>query len=164
MEIKTASTRTEGLVTLFDLQTRYFERALDGVSDEDAHKRLDTKANHIAWIAGSLVFQRYEMIKETHPDLQPAGNELFNNWQGIKDDAKYPSLAQYLADWQKISPIAREILVTIDDDKLDTDKDMGGMKWTYFEITTFTLYREASMIGQIALWRRLLDYPGMKYD
>src|SRR5258708_3909242 len=115
METKTASTRTEGLLALFDIQTKYFERAIEGLSDMDAHKRLDTKANHIAWIAGSLVFQRYEMVKETYPELKPTGDELFNNWQGIKEDTKYPNLSEYVADWQKISPIAREALVTADD-------------------------------------------------
>ena len=164
MKTKTASTRTEGLLALFDIQTKYFERALEGLTDEDAHKRLETKANHIAWIAGSLVFQRYEMVKETHPDLKSTCDELFNNWQGIKDDAIYPKLAEYIEDWKKISPIAREVLVNVGDEKLDSEIDMGGMKWPYYDVITFTLYREASMIGQIALWRRLLDYPAMKYD
>ena len=160
----TASTRTQGLLSLFDLQTRYFERALEGLSDEDAHKRLGTKANHIAWIAGSLVFQRYEMVKETHPDLKSTGNALFDNWQGIKDDARYPAIAEYIADWQKVSPIAREVLINTDDVRLDTEIDMGEMKWPLYDVMTFSLYREASMIGQIALWRRLLDYPGMRYE
>ena len=42
--------------------------------------------------------------------------------------------------------------------------DMGGMKMTYYELISFTIYREASIIGQLALWRRLLGYPALKYD
>ena len=42
--------------------------------------------------------------------------------------------------------------------------DMGGMKMTYHELISFTIYREANMIGQLALWRRLLGYPALKYD
>ena len=52
----------------------------------------------------------------------------------------------------------------MDDKKLDSLFDMGSWKMTYYELVSFTIYREASIIGQIALWRRLLDYPGMKYD
>ena len=65
---------------------------------------------------------------------------------------------------QKITPEARKALVEIDDKKLDSEMDMGGMKMTYHELISFTIYREANMIGQLALWRRLLGYPALKYD
>lgn len=164
METKTASSRIEGLLTLFDMQTTFFERAIDGISEEDAYKRLNTKANHIAWLTGSLVQQRFLMTTETNPGLKQTGDELFKDNKGIQDDAKYPSLAEYLKDWRMISPIAREALVMIDDKKLDSEMDMGFMKMTYYELISFTIYREASIIGQLALWRRLLDYPALKYD
>jgi hypothetical protein len=41
---------------------------------------------------------------------------------------------------------------------------MGGMKMSWYDMITFTMYREASMIGQLALWRRLLGHPALKYD
>lgn len=164
METKTASSRIEGFLTLFDMQTTFFERAIDGISEEDAYKRLNTKANHIAWLTGALVQQRFLMTSETHPGLKQTGEELFKDNKGIQDDAKYPTLAEYLKDWKMISPIAREALVMIDDKKLDSEIDMGFMKMTYYELISFTIYREASMIGQLALWRRLLDYPALKYD
>ncbi|HUH19512.1 DinB family protein [Albibacterium sp.] len=164
METKTASSRIEGLLTLFDMQTTFFERAIDGITEEDAYKRLNTKANHIAWLSGSLVQQRFLMTSETNPGLKQTGDELFKDNKGIQDDAKYPTLAEYLKDWRMISPIAREALVMIDDKKLDSEMDMGFMKMTYYELIAFTIYREASIIGQLALWRRLLDYPALKYD
>ncbi|HYD22466.1 MAG TPA: DinB family protein, partial [Flavipsychrobacter sp.] len=61
MTTKTASTRTEGLLALFDLQTGFLSRALDGMSEQDMHNRVGTKANHMAWLAGALVAQRYMM-------------------------------------------------------------------------------------------------------
>lgn len=160
----TASRRTEGLLSLFDMQTTFFERAIDGISEEDTHNRLNTKANHMAWLTGALVQQRYSMVKETNPGLKQTGEELFKDNKGIQDDAKYPTMGEYLNDWKKISPIAREALVNIDDEKLDSEVDMGFMKMTYYELISFTIYREASMIGQLALWRRLLGYPALKYD
>lgn len=164
MQTNTASTRTVGLLSLFDIQTGYFERALEGISDKDAHQRLGTQANHMAWLAGSLVSQRYMMISETHPGHQQKGYELFKDNKGIQNDVTYPTIAEYIEDWKKVSPMAREVLISIDDKKLDSEIDMGGMKMTYYELITFSMYREASIIGQLALWRRLLGYPGMKYD
>ena len=164
METKTASRRTEGLLTLFDMQTTFFARAVEGISEEDAYNRLNTKANHIAWLTGSLVQQRYSMITETHPGLKQTGDELFKDNKGIQDNAKYPGTAEYLKDWEKVSPLAREALVHINDEKLDSEIDMGFMKMTYYNLISFTIYREASIIGQLALWRRLLGYPALKYD
>ncbi|MHA4846272.1 DinB family protein [Flavitalea antarctica] len=163
-ENKALSRRMEGLVTLFDLHTPLLSRALEGISAEDCHNRLGTKANHMAWLAGALVLQRFEMAKETSPGLHQTGEELFSDYKGIQDNAKYPSSEEYVKDWDMVSPHAREALVIIDDEKLDSEIDMGGMKMTYYDMISFTIYREASMIGQLALWRRLLGYPALRYD
>lgn len=164
MKTQTASNRTSALLTLFDYQTTFFLRALDGMSEENMHNRLNTQANHPAWLAGSLVAQRFMMASETGTELRQNGEELFKNNKGIQDGVQYPTSAEYISDWEKITPQAREALVTIDDKKLESEIDMGGMKMTYYELITFSIYREASMIGQLALWRRLLGYPALKYD
>ena len=164
METNTASSRMEGLLTLFDMQTTFFARAIEGISEEDMHSRLNTKANHMAWLTGSLVAQRYYIIKESHPELKQTGADLFEDNKGIQEGLSYPSNAEYLKDWEKVSPIAREVLATASDEKLDSVIDMGFMKMSYYELISFTIYREASIIGQLALWRRLLDYPALRYD
>jgi hypothetical protein len=164
MQTQTVSTRTTALVSLFDNQTRFFGRALEGFKEEDMYNRLNTPANHAAWLAGAAVQQRFNMASETGSGLKQTGAELFANFKGIQDDAKYPTITEYLEDWEKITPEAREALVKIDDKKLDSVIDMGGFKMTYYELICFTIYREASIIGQLALWRRLLGYPSLKYD
>lgn len=164
METKTSSSRMQSLLALYDMHTTFFAKAIDSISDEDAHKRLDTKANHIAWLTGTLVNQRFTIAKDTGTELQQTGEELFKDNQGIKDGVTYPSLEQYKKDWDIISPIARKALVNVTDESLDGVIDMGGMKMTLYELSTFTIYREANCIGQIALWRRLLGYPALKYD
>jgi len=164
MDTKTASTRTEGILALFDMQTTFFARALEGLPEEATYNRLNTKANHIAWLAGSLVHQRYFMSGETKPEQKMKGGELFADNKGIQDNAKYPTIAEYQQDWDKVTPLARQALVSMNDKKLDSDFNMGGMTMTYFELISFSIYREASVIGQIALWRRLLGYPALRYD
>ena len=63
METKSVSNRMYSLVVLFDMHTTYFSNALAGISDDDAHNRLNTKANHVAWLTGSLVEQRFEIAR-----------------------------------------------------------------------------------------------------
>jgi hypothetical protein len=164
MATQTSSIRTIGFLTLFDYHTDYFTRVLEGISEDDMHNRLNTQANHLSWLAGSLVAQRFNMASETGSGLKQTGEEFFKNNKGIQADVRYPNKEAYIKDWKKITPEAREALVKIDDKKLDSDFDMEGMKMSYYDLISFTIFREASMIGQLVLWRRLLGYPAMRYD
>lgn len=162
-DIKVADVRMIGILALYDLHTDYFIRALDGISDKDAHNRMNTKANHVAWIAGSTVQQRFELATSMGLDLKSANHELFKEGKGIQDDLAYPSLDIYREEWKKISPVAREILTNISQPKLDEMFPIPEMQMTYFELITFMGYREANCIGQIALYRRLLGYKALNY-
>lgn len=152
------------LLALYDMQSTYFGFVLENISEEDTHKRLDTKANHIAWLAGSLVEQRYELARHLGEERYQQANDLFKDNKGIQDGVTYPSLDVYREDWEAITPILRELLDNISDDKLEETIQMGPeFSMSMFELITFVSYREANIIGQIALWRRLLGYPGMRY-
>lgn len=167
MKDQTKSQRLATIPSLYDMQTTFFVNAIEGISDQDAHSRLNTKANHIAWLAGSLVQQRFElagMLDKTGKSYKPKGDEFFKDNQGIKDHVTYPSLEQFKADWEEISPVLRKLIMDADDDQLNKMLDMGeGHSFPIFEMVTFVSYREANIIGQIALWRRLLGYEAMKY-
>ncbi|WP_431292056.1 DinB family protein [Pedobacter sp. P26] len=124
---------------------------------------MDTKANHIAWITGSMVQGRYFLAKSFDVDLPFITDELFANNKGIIDDVIYPALADFIKDWKNISPKLQEALTQATDEKLEEKLNIPGMEITLFEMISFSTYRDANCIGQIALWRRLLGYPGMNY-
>ena len=163
MEIITSS-RLYSFLVLYDMQTTFFISVLDGVSDEDTHNRLNTEANHIAWLAGSLLEQRFEIANELGIDEHQEGYELFRDHQGIQKDATYPHLEVYKKDWEKITPILRNALAEATEDQLNKEIEMApGQKMTFYDLLGFFIYREANIIGQLALWRRLLGYEAMKY-
>ncbi len=164
MKIKPVSDRMYSLLVLYDMHTTYFSNVMEGISDTDAHNRLHTKANHIAWLTGSLVEQRYEIANDLGNDSKQEAHELFKENKGIQDGVTYPSLFSFKKDWESITPVLKDLFLNISDEKLDESFEMmPGMKMTYFELITFIIYREANCIGQIALWRRLLGYDAMKY-
>lgn len=101
MQTKTSSTRMQAIIDLYDMQTTYFKSVLEDIKDEDAHNRLNTKANHVAWLTGSLIEQRYELANYLNVAGNQAAQELFKNNQGIKDDVNYPSLISFKEDWEK---------------------------------------------------------------
>ena len=88
METKPKSLKMAPFIFLYDLHTQLYPNVITGITPEDAHKRLDSKANHAAWIAGSLLQQRVEMINNLGGKASQAEEEHFNNNQGIKDDVK----------------------------------------------------------------------------
>lgn len=162
--IQAKDNRLSSLLYLVDMQTGFYTSVLEGITDTDAHKRLDTKANHVAWLAGTLVQQRFEMFNWiTEGNEQQKGHDLFKDNQGIKDGITYPTLEEYKKDWKHISPKLKDALVNRDNTTFDKIIEIPGMEFTLFEMLTFMIYREANCIGQIALWRRLLGYEPMKY-
>ena len=163
-KIEVKDSRLYGLMVLYDMHSDFYGKVLEGISDESALNRLDTNANHIAWLAGSMLQERFELASWFGTKLQQKHHKLFENHQGIKDGFKYPSLGDFTEDWIKISPILRDILAQLTTEKTDSIFEMEGMKMTHFEWLSFDMYREANIIGQLVLWRRLLGYPAMKYD
>ena len=158
------SSKMYALLVLYDMHTTFFKNVLEGISDRDTHNRLNTKANHISWLTGSLVEQRYYLANELGIDRKQQSFAFFENNKGIVDDAVYPSLDIFREDWDNISPILRNALAEATEDQLNKEIDMGpGQKMTFYDMIAFSIYREANIIGQIALWRRLLNYPAMKY-
>ena len=153
------------LVALFDMHTQFLPKAIAGISGEDQHNRMNTKANHVAWLTGSLVQERFELANMLGGSAhKQSADELFKNHQGIQDNAAYPPLSEFKKDWDKITPVLREALCNVSDEKLDSEFDMEGMKMSNYDLITFMTYREANCIGQIVLWRRLMNYDPIKYD
>lgn len=162
--INVKDSRVYGLMALYDMHTNFYVKVLDGIPDDAAQSRLNTKANHMAWLAGSMLQERFELANWFGTQMEQRHHELFRDHQRIKDGVQYPPLADFVADWKRISPILREILLNLSVEKVDSIFEMEGMKMTHFELLSFDLYREANIIGQLVLWRRLLGYPAMKYD
>ncbi|CAN5648454.1 hypothetical protein BH10BAC5_BH10BAC5_03290 [soil metagenome] len=162
--IKTKDSRMESLIALYDIHSKYLKNAVDGISDKDSLNRLETKAVNINWIVGSLVQERFELASNLGIEMKQNAYELFKDHKGIQDNIAYPEISSYMKDWDEITPILRELLVNVETGKLDESFEMmPDYKMTYIELYTFMSYRESSMIGQIALWRRLLGHKGMSY-
>lgn len=156
--------RLYGLIALYDMHTEFYTKALAGVSDTSAQSRLDTQANHMAWLAGSMLQERFELAGLFGIASQQTHHALFQDHQGIRDGETYPPLQDFIRDWEEISPRLREVLCKLTAAQLDDEIDMEGWNMPHFDLIAFDIYREANIIGQLILWRRLLGYPALKYD
>ena len=154
------------LMNYYDWHTKLFNNVIEGISDSDAQNRLGKKANHVAWIAGSLVQERFVFAGFLGIEEKQTSDKFFENHKGIQDNVTYPSLSEYKKDWERISPVLRDALAHINEEKLNSADpwEMPGGPFTFFDAITFFTDRESYCIGQVALYRRLLGYDAMKYD
>jgi hypothetical protein len=84
METKTSSkVLMETLINMYDWHTKLYKNAIAGISDEDSQNRLGTKANHISWIAGSVVQERFMLASFLGVDAKQTSNDLFKDHKGI---------------------------------------------------------------------------------
>ncbi|MBC9797830.1 DinB family protein [Sinomicrobium weinanense] len=166
METKTTKTTLmEAFIWLYDNHTKSYPNAIEGISDKDANNRLGTKANHMAWIAGSLVQERFALANAIGITQKQTSNELFQDHKGIQDGITYPSLAEFKSDWEQISPALRNVLTQLGEEQLNAEDPFGipGGDYTLFDLIGFIIDRESYCIGQIGLYRRLLGYEAMKW-
>ena len=156
---------TDTLLMLYDYHSKLYLNAIDGISDQDSRNRLNTKANHIGWIAGSVVHERFQLANFLGIELKQTSHELFKDHKGIQDHITYPSLDEYRNDWKKITPALRKAILELTPEQLD-GKDPYGMPGieTLFDAMVAIVDRESYCIGQIGLYRRLLGYEAMKYE
>ena len=154
------------IIVLYDLHTRLFFNVIDKITDEDAHNRLCTEANHIAWLTGSLVHERFELANAAGLSLRHSSIDLFKCHRGIEKNTIYPSLEEFKKDWKNISPILRTSLVNLTDSQLQSIDQYGvpGDELKFVNAITFSIDRESYFIRQIGLYRRLLGYDAMKYE
>ena len=164
--ITSKRTSTEALIILYDLHTKLLGNVLADISDKDAQNRMGTQANHIAWIAGSLVYSRYALANIFGVDVKQTSEKLFEDFKGIQDNVTYPPLAEFKKDWESITPALKNALANLSEDQLNGPDpfNMPGGDFTIFDSLTFSIDRESYCIGQIGLYRRLLGYEAMKYS
>jgi hypothetical protein len=118
----------------------------------------------MAWLAGSFVEQRFELGRELGIIKNGSAHELFTGNKGIQDGLTYPSLEEFKQDLDVITPLLRVKVLEVTDERLDAKFEMmPGMMISYFDWYSFAIYREANIIGQLALWRRLLGYAPLNY-
>lgn len=152
----------------YRMHTQLFDNALAGISDKDAKQRLFGRTNHVTWMAGNLVNNRFWLASAVGIDDKDPFGELFDDAKALNETFDYPSLEQLKASWHRISPLLYHRLCGTTDQKLLAEYDMGMGDMGFLESNLLTaiamgIDRESYLIGQLGLMRRALDYPGMDY-
>lgn len=156
------------IIPAYRMHTQNFLQLLDGISEEDALKRVDGRTNHIIWMAGNYINMRYGMAHVLGlPDLDP-NHDLFFMGKTLDEQLSYPTLSSLLDNFHTISPKVYNRLLSVTDEELETAFPMNmGIPFITEDKLNFIgmcIGRADYLCGQIALMRRILDYPSIRYD
>ncbi|WP_420632211.1 DinB family protein [Candidatus Leptofilum sp.] len=116
---------THPLVTQLHFARSEFMRCLEGLSDEDARKRL-LPMNCISWMIGHLAVQEqfYWIYFAQGKVVKPKLYELV----GYGRPASTPPLADMMEAWQTITAVADDYLATLTTDQLTQHLGDGEKK------------------------------------
>ena len=162
------SKKLDVIIPAFRGHSQNFLMVLEGISEEDAKKRIDGKTNHIIWMAGNFLDMRYALANVLGLNEDNPQGELFFQGKALNEDFVYPTLEELRKNFHHISPLVYQKLLVLSDEDLDADFPMG-MNIDFFpeNVLNFVgmcIGREDYLCGQIGLMRKILGYEGMKYD
>ena len=165
MEANTKKTALQFFISVFDYHTRQYHNALESIPDEETHNRLNSKANHIAYIAGRMIYERHALAKGINIDVNLNTTNEFKDFKGIQDNVTYPSLEEYKKDWDAVSSALKEGLQQLTEEQLNGPDpfNMPEENYTLFDSIVFTIDHESYFLGQLGLYRRLLGIAAMKF-
>jgi hypothetical protein len=148
------------LVTQLRFARSEFARGLEGVTDEDARKRL-LPMNCISWMVGHLANQehRYWVLFAQGKDIAPGLVERV----GFGKPASTPPLDEMWDIWRKVTAAADEFLDTLTPDTLQLFLKRGGKP---IDESTGTLlmrniYHYWFHTGEAAAVRQMLGYKDL---
>lgn len=156
------------IIPAYRMHTQSFLNVLDGISEEDALTRIEGRTNHMVWMAGNFVNMRYGLARALGSNETDPYDELFFQAKALDENYTYPTLKELKASFHKISPVAYSALLAVTDTRLAEEfplqMNVSFFPETLLNFVGMCIGREDYLCGQMGLMRRILNYPGMKYE
>lgn len=161
------TTATQSLKAQFDLHTRLFNNATDGITENESGIRKNEHINNIKWIAGHLLNTRLGTMSKI-AGLPSDGfyPEQFGKGKAFDPNATYAPLEEIRAKWHASAGAIREGISNIPEVVLASkapfavpiaDDTMRGA-------VSFLVSHEAYHIGQLGLLRKMIGKDAMSYS
>lgn len=165
---KPKSQKLDIIIPAFRGHSQSFLMVLEGISEEDALKRIEGRTNHIIWMVGNFLDMRYTMGNVLGLTEEFQYKDFFFQGKALDESFAYPSLQDLITDFHRISPLVYQRLLQVTDEELNKAFPMG-MNIEFFpeDVLNFVgmcIGREDYICGQMGLMRRILGYDAMKYD
>jgi hypothetical protein len=154
------------IAATFRMNTRLFANCLDGVADEGAILRPNDRTNSLAFIACHLVDSRHYLTRFLGLTESNPLEAVLRDAASIDDVGDLPSLEEIRNAWRPISRALDACLLSMGEEELmaPSPQRFPVDDPSVFGAIGFLLQHESYHIGQLALLRKYLGYPAMKYS
>ena len=153
------------LHAILQLNTDLLLNCLDGLSDEEALRRLEGGGNTVAFLAGHLTDTRHFLANRLgHPLANPLSRYLAEA-SSIEGVVEWPSLAEQREWWRTVSRHLCDVVAARTAEELRRSNvhrfPLGDS--TELGLIAFLVQHDSYHIGQVGFLRRQLGKPGMTY-
>ncbi len=151
---------------IFNLNSRLFLNALEGVTEEQAKERISNHNNPLNWLAVHTVWARYNIAALMGKPGNNPYNGLFEGFKPFDPNYQYATLAEAKAEWQKATELLKEALATVTEEQLAADapfKNPTGDS-TINGTIAFLAQHESYDVGQIGFLKKYFTKEAMSYN
>jgi ribosomal-protein-alanine N-acetyltransferase len=153
------------LHAILELNTDLLLNCLDGLSDEEARRRLEGRGNSVAFLAAHLTDTRHFLANRLgHPLANPLSRYLAEA-SSIDDIVEWPTLLEQREWWQTVSRHLCDVVAgrTVQDLSRQKVHRFPMEDTTELGLIAFLTQHDSYHIGQMAFLRRQLGKPAMTY-
>ena len=154
------------LAQILRTNTRLFRNCLDGMSEAQAMARPTTYTNSAGYVASHVADSRYYLLAILGlPTVNPLA-EFIGKARRIEEVDTPPSLDVIRDAWTAASHLLRDRLAAITAAELEAQVEtrLPLPDKSVLNVTTFLSQHDSFHIGQLALLRKYVGLPAMRYD
>jgi hypothetical protein len=153
--------------SILNLNTRLFNNALAGVTEEQAKERISGHNNPLIWLASHTAWARYNTCAMLgKPASKNPYDGLFESFKPFDAAADYGTLAKAKEEWNKASELLKEALASVTEEQLAADCPLKSPigDFSFAGTVAFLAQHESYDIGQIAFLKKYLTKEAMSYN
>src|SRR5262245_44542462 len=157
--------RIAPLAGIFELNTDLLLNCLDGLSQDEAQRRLDGGGNSIIFLAAHLADTRHFLLGRLGQPLTNPLSRYLADAQSIEDIGEWPTLEEVRREWLAVSGHLSEALANLESAALERT---GAHRFPVGDssplgMLAFLAQHDSYHVGQAAFIRRQLGKPAMTY-
>ena len=153
------------LHAILELNTDLLLNCLDGLSDEEAHRRLAGGGNTVAFLAAHLTDTRHFLAQRLGRPLANPLSRYLAEASSLDDIVEWPSLAEQRDWWRAVSRHLGTVVAVRNAEELRRPNvhRFPLEDSTELGLIAFLVQHDSYHIGQIRFLRRQLGKPAMAY-
>jgi hypothetical protein len=151
---------------IFNLNTRLFLNALEGITETQAKERISDHNNPLSWLAAHTVWARYNTLAMLGKPAANPYDGLFEGFKPFDAATDYGTLAKAKEEWNKVSGLLKEALASVTEEHLAADCPLKSPigDFSFGGTVTFLAQHESYDIGQIAYLKKYFTKVAMSYN